>query len=270
MCYNHLVDFHVHTDNSCDGHDSVMVITEQAAAKGLRALAVTDHAECQRYYQDGFHLAIRYSYFETLKARAAFRGQLAVMTGIELGQPLHNLQAAEDALSANGYDFVIASLHCIRGEKDFWQIDYGSVDVPTLLHGYFDEVYEMACWGRFDALGHLTYPLRYIVGREKIKVDISEYAQQIDRILLRLVHDKKALELNTQGYRTEYGRPTPDLEILRRFHALGGQYVTVGSDAHYAADIGANVAEGLDLLKQAGFDCVTVYDRREPILLPIG
>ena len=269
MGYKNLVDFHVHTDNSCDGHDSLMVMSERAAAKGIRAIAVTDHAECHRYYKDNFHLAIRYSHFETLKAKNAFRGQLAIMTGIELGQPLHNLEAAEDALSANRYDIVVAGLHLIRGGDDFWKLDYHNANVPTLLHAYFDEIYEMVCWGRFDSLAHLTYPLRYIEGRDKVAVDLADYAEQIDRILERLIADGKSLELNTQGYRTEYGRPTPDMDILRRYKELGGQYVTIGSVAHYAVDIGANIEDGLRLLKQADFDFVTIYDQREPILLPI-
>ncbi|MBR6548341.1 MAG: histidinol-phosphatase HisJ family protein [Clostridia bacterium] len=269
MGYKNLVDFHVHTDNSCDGHDSLMVISEHAAAKGIRAIAVTDHAECHRYFEDNFHLAIRYSYFETLKAKSAFRGQVAIMTGIELGQPLHDLQAAEDALSANVYDFVVAGLHLVRGETDFWKIDYSNADAPRLLHTYFDELYETACWGKFDAMSHLTYPLRYIVGRENISVNLSDYFPQIDRILSKLVADGKALELNTQGYRTPYGHPTPTFEILKRFKELGWEYVTIGSDAHHAADVGANVEDGFLLLKRAGFDYVTIYDRREPILLPI-
>ena len=269
MGYKNLVDFHVHTDNSCDGHDSLMVISEQAAAKGIRAIAVTDHAECHRYYKDDFHLAVRYSYFETLKARTAFRGQLAIMTGIELGQPLHDLKAAEDAIKANSYDFVVAALHLIRGHEDFWKIDFKTTDADALLHAYYDELYEMLEWGKFDALAHLTYPMRYIVGRDKVPVDLNDYKEQIDRILKRLIRDEKALELNTQGYRTIYGCPTPNLEIMKRYKELGGEYVTIGSDAHHANEVGMHIEEGLRLLKQAGFSFVTIFDRREPILLPI-
>ncbi len=265
MQYRQLVDFHIHTDNSCDGHDSLTYMCEQAAARGIRALAVTDHAECQRYFTDSFHTAIRYSFFETLKARSAFMGQIAVMTGMELGQPLHDLKAADDALHANSLDFIIASLHCLRGQPDFWQLDYSALDPDRLLSDYFAEVYDTVCWGQFDSLGHLTYPLRYMVGRAHLPVELSRHADEIDEILKRLVADGKALELNTQGYRTEYGRPTPDLPLLRRFRELGGEYVTIGSDAHYAADVGANIADGLALLQEAGFSFVTLYDRREPV-----
>jgi histidinol-phosphatase (PHP family) len=246
-----------------------MVISEKAAAKGIRAIAVTDHAECHRYFKDRFNMAIRYSYFETKKAKAAFFGQLVIMNGIELGQPLHNLQAAEDALSANPYDFVIASLHLIRGGNDFWKDQYHNANVSNLLHKYFDEIYEMVCWGKFDTIAHLTYPLRYIEGRDRVPVDLGEYREQIDRILEKLAQTGKALELNTQGYRTEYGRPTPDFEVFKRFKELGGEYVTIGSDAHYSADVGKNIEDGYELLLRAGFDKITIFDQREPIQLPM-
>lgn len=269
MQYQQLIDFHIHTKHSCDGHDSLMMIGEHAVTNGLQAVAVTDHAECQRYWRDGFDGDVRRSFFDAEKAKQAFQGRLTVIAGIELGQPLHNLQAAADALGANPLDFVIASLHCIKGRPDFWEIDYKTEDVKALLTAYFQEVYEMVCWGQFDSLGHLTYPLRYIVGREKISVDLNEYREMIHAILLKLVQQEKALELNTQGYRTDYGRPVPDLEIIRLFKQLGGKYITIGSDAHYAKDCGANIAEGMALLEAAGFTKVTIYKHRQPILLPI-
>ncbi len=269
MAFKNLVDFHVHTDNSDDAHDSLMVIGEKAVDKGLRAFAVTDHAECHRYWKDSFNLAIRNSYFEAMKAESAFRGQLALMAGVELGQPLHNLEAAMDVLNSNPWDFVIGSLHLVKGNQDFWKVDYHTANVPGLMKQYFDEIYEMVCWGQFDTLGHLTYPLRYIEGRERIPVNLEDYMDEIHAILSRLASDGKALELNTQGYRTEYGKPTPDLEMFKLFKKLGGQYVTIGSDCHYAVDVGANVEDGLQLLQAAGFDSVTIYDHREPIQIPI-
>ena len=269
MSFKNLVDFHVHTDNSNDAHDSLMVISEKAVAKGIRSIAVTDHAECHRYWKDSFDLAIRNSYFESMKAQIAFRGQLALMAGVELGQPLHNLEAAEDVLSCNRWDFVIGSLHLVKGSTDFWKVDYKTADVHALLIQYFDEIYEMVEWGKFDTLAHLTYPLRYIEGREHIPVYLDDYMERIREILILLADKGMSLELNTQGYRTEYGKPTPDLEIFKLFKQLGGTHVTIGSDCHYASDVGANVEDGLLLLKEAGFDDITIYGHREPILLPI-
>ena len=269
MSGSHLVDAHVHTDNSCDGHDSLMVICEHANRAGLRGLAVTDHAECHRYWRDHFDRAVRNSFFEIKKAQAAFRGQLAIGAGLELGQPLHDPAAAQDALSAAPWDYVIGSLHLIKEHPDFWKVDYTTADVPALLDCYFQELYDMVCWGKFDALGHMTYPLRYIVGREKIPVDLTDYRDAIAAIMHKMIDNHIALELNTQGMRTEYGRPTPDLDMFQLFHALGGRMVCVGSDAHFAKDVGANVADGFAVLQAAGFDEITIFDRREPIMLSI-
>ena len=37
----------------------------------------------------------------------------------------------------------------------------------------------------------------------------------------------------------------PEDDVVRRFKQLGGEFVTVGSDAHYAKDIGAGGDVGM-------------------------
>ena len=37
------------------------------------------------------------------------------------------------------------------------------------------------------------------------------------------------------------------LPLYERYHALGGEYCTVGSDAHYAEHVGRRVAEALKI-----------------------
>ena len=103
MSFKNLVDFHLHTDNSDDGFDPVMLICEYAVNAGLRAIAITDHCECNRYRADiyRFDKSIRQSFIEAKKAKEAFSDHLIIMTGIELGQPTQNLDDASDALSAN-------------------------------------------------------------------------------------------------------------------------------------------------------------------------
>ena len=45
--------------------------------------------------------------------------------------------------------------------------------------------------------------------------------------------------------------------------------MTLGSDAHRWADVGGGVEDGLDLLKEAGFENFTIFVKREPKLFPI-
>ena len=88
-------------------------------------------------------------------------GSTRFYRGIELGQPNQDLEAAEQALAGRDYDFVIGSIHNIRGYEDFFFLDYSKIErsfIDALLETYWQEELEVIRWGKFDALGHLTTP----------------------------------------------------------------------------------------------------------------
>lgn len=267
--FEKLLDMHTHTDNSYDGKHSTTFLCEQADAIGLRAVAFTDHLEMDFYREKHFDRTAIQSFFEVSKARSAFRGRLIVCVGVELGQPLFNQTDSEALLARIPYDFVLGSVHNLRGMEDFWLLDYAQYDIHKLLCEYFEEIILLAGWGQFDSLAHLTYPLRYIVGEHGIAVDMHRYAPQIDTILELVAKQGKALEINTSGLRQKIRETSPAEPIVKRFRELGGRYVTVGSDAHYAKHLGMGVAQGMAIAQRCGFDCVTLYQKREPVEIPI-
>lgn len=264
-----IIDMHTHTDNSPDGHHSAMYLCEQAYMSGLRAIAFTDHVEVDFYRRGSYDKAAVQSFFEAVKARSAFTGKLIVCAGVELGQPMYDVKTAEEIISARPYDIVIGSVHNLEGERDFWYLDYSQYNIDSLLRQYFDELLRLAEWGKFDTMAHITYPLRYICGEHNIPVDMDKYSDCIDNILKALVKSGKALEINTSGLRQKLGRTMPDEDVVKRFKELGGTMVTVGSDAHYAKDLGAGISEGMDIAKRCGFDSVTLFLNRTPMQIPI-
>lgn len=267
-CYRS--DSHVHSNCSPDAKDSMVQMCEAAERARLSSVTITDHCECDTYYIESYNTLARRSYAEAQQVASALDGRIPVYAGIELGQPLQNETAANDILSACKFDFVLGSLHNVAGMKDFYFLDYTSIDVHEVLGRYFDELLSMVHWNGFDSLAHITYPYRYIVGEHKIDArPLPDFAEQIDEILLQLIKNQKALELNTSGLRQKIGQTLPPLEIMQRFRQLGGTYVTLGSDAHRCADVGAGIDAGLDLLKQAGFTEYTIYVGREPRPMPI-
>ena len=92
----------------------------------------------------------------------------------------------------------------------------------------------------------------------------------LDEVLLTVIKNDKAIEVNTSGLRQVIGRTLPGEDVIRRFKALGGKYVTLGSDAHRWGDIGSGIEDGLRLLGACGFTHFTVYEKREPQLLPVS
>lgn len=269
MTYPFYCDSHCHSDNSRDGYDTVLAMCRRAAELGLRAITVTDHCEIDEYYSDQYHDSIRRSYEQIMEAKEALKGQIEVYAGLELGQAIHCLDYAEDAVNSNAYDFVLASVHNIREEQDFFFLDYTKTDVAKFLSLYFDELLELVQWGKFDSLAHLTYPLRYIVGEHRIPVNVACYSEKIAEILQALVNKEKALEINTSGLRQPIGETIPNIDIVRQFYALGGRLVTLGSDAHRVTDLGKGIAQGCDLMNEVGFTHVALYENRRPRLLPV-
>ena len=273
MPFKNLLDLHAHTDNSFDGHHSAVFLCETAAARGLRALALADHVEMDFYREQSFDRTAKQSYFEIVKARSAFRGKLIVCAGVELGQPTYNLPESEHLVRQYSYDVVIGSMHNLRGKKDFYFMtaeEYAEGRAQEMLREYFNELLLLAQWGRIDVLAHLTYPLRYIAGKHGIPVDLEPYAEQIDAILEAAVKNKLALEINTSGLRQKLGQTTPGEDIVRRFREVGGERITVGSDAHYAEHLGAGLEQGMDMAQRCGFTHMTLYQRREPIQIEIA
>ena len=269
MKYRKVLDTHVHTDNSFDGHHSATFICECAELNGLRGVVFTDHIEIDAYLERHFDRTAVQSYFSIVKARSAFTGRVIAGAGIELGQPVYDIETADKVARALKYDQIIASIHNPRGRPDYSYLDYTQEDVDALLKEYFGEVLATARWNGFDTLGHLTYPLRYICGDYGMEVDLERYSGQIDAILETLAANQKALEINTSGLRQKLGDTMPGEQIVARFRRLGGEYITIGSDAHNASDLAKGAEEGMDMALRCGFECVTLYQKREPCLIPI-
>ncbi|MGN0571699.1 MAG: histidinol-phosphatase HisJ family protein [Candidatus Fimenecus sp.] len=268
--YQRKLDLHVHTDNSPDGNHSPMFICERAEFDGMRAIALTDHCEVDVYKAERYDKRVRQAYFEASKAQSAFRGKVLVLRGVELGQPHYDVKTADAILSARAYDVVIGSVHNLRGREDFYFTDsFTPQEVHALLTEYFDELLNLLAWGNFDVLAHLTYPLRYFYAKSGISVNLDEYKTQIDEILKRIAETGKALEINTAGLRQPIGKLSPELETVKRFRELGGEFVTYGSDAHYAEDVGKGMQEAYDAMLAAGFTELTMFQQRTPLKLKI-
>ena len=229
--YMNLFDSHVHSDNSHDGEHSITFLCENAVQKNLMGLCITDHYELDLNTEQA-DLCLRNSFIETGKARQAFDYRLLVMNGIEMGQATQNLDKAEEVLRKYRFDFVLGSLHAIRGMDDFAYVDFSGLNAEVILERYFDELLELCQWGGFDSLAHMTYPL-----------------------------------INTAGLRREIGQTSPTLEYVKLFRELGGEILTFGSDAHCAQDLGAGLETAIDMAKEAGFSYFAFYKKHEPRML---
>ncbi len=269
--YRNIVDLHVHTDNSFDGNHSATFFCEQAEFLDLRAVAFTDHCEVDQFKGDNaYEKRIFQAFFEIEKVRSAFRGKLLILNGIELGQPAYDIETANNIVNRYDYDQILGSVHNLRGGEDFYFMENLNLDeAEKLLKEYFNAIIEMLEWGNFDVLSHLTYPLRYFYSKSNLDIDLTKYKNQIDEILLLTSKSDKALEINTAALRQPLNKLSPEVDIIKRFKELGGKFVSVGSDAHYAEHLAADIDMAYSAALQAGFDSITFFQNRTPIQIKI-
>lgn len=247
-----------------------------AIEMGLVYYAVTDHCECNQYMNvphipgGRYYDVVRQSYAELLQNQERFPN-LKLLRGIELGQPLQDLNAAHDALTGRDYDVVIGSLHNIRDHDDFYHIGEHNPteqEISNALHAYFAESLEMMEWGKFDTLAHITYPLRYMCKAGETP-SYKPYQDELDAVLKALIKSDIALEFNTSRILRTDAPKLPDREVYSRYKELGGKLVTIGADAHCTENIASGVEEAMELLSDIGYKKYTVFVERKPVQVPI-
>ncbi len=276
-------DLHVHTRNSPDGSGTVREYIARAETIGLAIFGITDHVEMNRFFapehyalppRDDWEIETSYgekcweaSLSEITASRSS--GKTRVLCGMEMGQPNADFSLCESVIRDVRLDYVIASLHELSDQPDFYGLHYDTISVSALLRQYFEELESICRWGKFDILAHMTYPFRYIP-REKIAaLDRAPLEAQIRACLQELIRNDCALEVNTSGLRQVYGKTLPTLDILRLYRELGGTYITLGSDAHTPNDLAAGISEGLALVKAAGFREIYFFEKRDARAIPI-
>lgn len=270
MAYKNLLDMHTHSDNSHDGLYSATFMCESAVNVGLRAMAITDHFDCEKFEEFRLARSVRQSMFAIKKAQAAFAGKLIIIAGIELGQVWANEAAASLALSY-GFDFVLGSMHAVPGHDDFYYLDYSlpENDPDRLMKEYFEALKGLSAEGDFDSLAHLTYPMRYIRQRCDKFPDMADFKDDIRDIYKNLIARGKALEINTSDLHRNFFETVPSKELIAFYKECGGKLITIGSDAHDFKNIGKGIAEAMDIAKECGFENVCLYQNRSPMEIPI-
>lgn len=270
MDLSRVVDCHCHTHHSFDGKSRALWMGRKAAEIGLGGLSVTDHCEINAEGKQKLW-SYRKMRLSAAEAKLAREKGCNVFVGVELGQPEYCPEMAKKVLESADYDIVLGSVHYLRDGVDFYFLRYtdGSCDPAKVYGQYLDEVLRMAENSDFDSLAHLTYPLRYIYGRDGVAMDMAPYEDKYDQILTVLAQRGKALEINTSGARSK-GPMLPETRLVRRFRELGGRYITLGSDSHRPEHFAAGLEQGVKEALAAGFTEAVYYRNRQPVSYRLG
>ncbi len=270
-----LCDYHTHTAYSFDGapHASHDAMCRRALEIGLSDIAFTDHCDINGEVEGIYRSYDADAAFAAMQAvKEAYKGRLNVICGIELGNAAQYPAEAAAVLAAHPYDFVIGSLHNLRGVPDFSMLKYEMM-TPALMAQLFDraldETTEMvASTPGIDTLGHLTYMHRYITTAGH-PFSFAPHREKIEQLYRLLIKRDVALELNVSTLWKGLGVAMPTLELIKFYVDCGGRLITIGSDAHAPETLGKAIRKGYALLQTAGIHEVMTMRDGERVLMPI-
>ena len=257
-----MFDYHMHSRVSFDGHDTGLDMAKAAKAVGLKEICFTDHMDYDPLGQMGkldFDTEAYNAEYDQLEIPG-----LKIRRGMEFGMDIHNVTLFRKDLQRRHFDFILGSIHFVDDLdvyfEPFWQGKTVFQAERRCLEATRDCV---TLHDDFDVLAHLTYISKAKCHPCPRPLPYAEHREIIDEILRILAAKGKGLEINTSGV-DRCGGFLPTADIFRRFRELGGEIVTVGSDAHTVSRVGQYAFDACGILKDI-FGYVCTFEDRKPI-----
>ncbi len=254
-----LLDMHTHCDFSQDCTTPLYTQLDAAVKRGITTIAVTDHIDCEypaptEYEQLNPNMKERNIALEAAKARYPM---LNIRKGMEVGmQDEACAKRVLDHIGDTQLDFVIGSVHVIDGLDVYF---------PSFHKGH---TRESAYTAYLEALNKAirAFPLLCSMGHYDQIAKCGDYTPKameydvapelFDSIFRYLIENGKTLEINTSCWKEEKAW---GLSVIKRFRELGGEFITIGSDAHTPDRVGKRFDEAYELAKAAGIRYVADF-----------
>jgi len=185
----------------------------------------------------------------------------SVLLGMEIG-----LTAAYYPINCKiadaGFDFILGSIHNVDGHDVYRSSN--TMDADIFCRRYLTYAKEMVEYcGFFDSFGHIDYIARYSDNTYHA-FHYSNFPMEFDALLKAIAERDLAMEINTSRFGNDdiVGRLQP---IYKRFHELGGKYVTIGSDAHNIQGLGRYYKKAIGLANMSNLTPVYFKERKRLI-----
>ena len=264
-------DYHLHTAFSGDSDTPMEEMILKGIELGLTGMCFTEHNDfdypvTEECPAGKFEVNPDSYLYDLIKYKEKYADQINVLFGVELGLQPHIAKRNAAFAKAHEYDFIIASSHMCNGQDPYYPEFFEGKTLEEAYREYYISILDnIKVFSNFDVYGHLDYIFRYGPGKEGI-FSYGKYQDIIDKILDKLISDGKGIELNTKTLGdtkiTGPGENVPCIAILRRYKELGGEIITVGSDAHTPDKIAANYDTAVSILSGCGFKYYTTFEKR--------
>lgn len=262
-------DCHLHSSFSADSDTPMEEMVLRGISLGLDTMCFTEHNDFNYPVfpdlpEDSFLLNTDSYLYDLAGLKEKYADQICLLFGVELGLQPEVMRQNAVYVKSYEFDFVIGSSHICHGKDPYYPAFYEDRSREMALREYFESILEnIRKFSNFDVYGHLDYAVRYAPGKDE-GYSYEAYHDTLDEILKLLLEKGKGIELNTGGIKSGMHDFHPCMGALKRYHELGGEIITIGSDSHDAQHIAADFDRAAEVLRECGFRYYCVFEKRMP------
>lgn len=249
----------------CDGKDDYEDTVKRAIELGLSSIGFSGHS--YMFYSPSHSMCPPDTalYKKTVRALGEkYKDQIRVYLGLEF-----DMYSIEDT---SGLDYMLGALHYLKLGDRYVGFDRDAATVRSIIDTefggdgmkyaarYYEELSHLPEYGKFDAVAHFDLVTKHRETHDFFDTESAAYRAAAVDCMRALVPHIPLFEVNTgaiaRGYRTT---PYPDLFLLKELKRLGGG-VILGSDCHDNRYLTCHFNEAEELIKEAGFRSVFVFE----------
>lgn len=261
-----LVNYHTHS-NFCDGSSEPEAYIKAALEQGFDAIGFSSHAPLPFENRWSIKPDMLDSYVQNIRyLKEKFKKKIEVFLSLEIDYVPNKSEGIEYFRKKCGLDYTIGGVHLVKSpdSNELWFIDGNPIgydiglkdifrmDIQKAVGCYFTQVWEMISIEKPDIIAHVD-KIKMNNRERYFSVDDNWYKEYIQKTIKIIAQSGLIAEVNTRGiYKKRCAEFYPSVEVLEEFCRLGVP-VTVSSDAHDPSEIGLQIPEAMQTLREIGF-----------------
>ncbi|MBN2879611.1 MAG: histidinol-phosphatase HisJ family protein [Clostridia bacterium] len=266
-----MIDYHIHTKISPDAEQALGDVVNKAREIGITHIAITDHYEfMDGVFYDRWKIRDLEKYGREIDEYNKKYTDIYIAKGIEIGHINRKKDEISKVLDTIEFDFIIDSAHFVDEVDPYYPEYYVGKTKEQAYYDYLREILGSIDYmdDRVSVIGHIGYAARYSP-YEDYRLRYEDYKDVIDELLIKAVKRGIGIEINTSNFGRQRDEVMPPVSIIKRYRQLGGEIITIGSDAHRVNDIGKGFEVARQIALEAGFKYISIFKNLKEEKIPL-
>jgi len=264
-----MYDYHIHSNFSFDSVTTMDEFCQKAVQQNLNGICFTDHIDFVNVNKEDNVVDLAAFHLELEKMRQKWGKNFSIAGGLEIGLQPEADEPTRQYLKEAEVDFIIGSIH-VADKKELYTGDfcYGLTKEAAYIKYLEFLLEEVKRQDYIHVLGHMDCVRRDNRYQDR-SFPLSLYGELTEAILKTLIEKGQGIELNTGSYRYGLDCPHPDIDVLKLYKKLGGEILTLGSDAHSVKNLAYHFPVVKEIVKAGGFDYISYFISGKEYRMPL-